>query len=170
MAPQWAALALPANHPQLAVAHRTLLALRGGATVGPLKIGPIGLDFFIDPRRCVYLNAIAGVMYSLSLIGFDPSLPDPTQKYWQQKQTPTTKAILQYMALTLLWINGFMIYAMSMLNAPATGLLKFQCFGWISVLALLVFQVNTYGFHTQQDTLGIMITLLVLSTYLGFAP
>lgn len=148
---------------------RTLL-LRGGATVGPIKLGPLIIDVKMGPLYCVYLNAIAGTLYALSLLGLDPALPDPTEKYWQTPQTPTTKCILQYFALTLLWINGFMIYAICCLNAPPSGLLKFQTFGWASVLGLIYVQVKNYGFTAQQDTLGIMLTLLGLSAYLGYAP
>ena len=151
------------------IVRRTLL-LRGGATVGPFKLGPLVLDVKMGPLYCVYLNAVAGSLYALSLLGLDPALPDPTEKYWQTPQTPTTKCILQYFALTLLWINGFMIYAICCLNAPAPGLLKFQTFGWASVLALIFVQVRNYGFTAQQDTLGIMLTLLGLSAYLGYAP
>ena len=147
----------------------SLLMLRGGATIGPFKLGPILLDMAMGPEACVYLNAAAGVCYAVSLIGLDPTLTDPTQKYWQSAQTSTTKAILQYFALALVWINGFMVFAMKVLQAPATGLLKFQSFGWLSTLALLVFQVNHYGFTAQQDTLGIMLTLLCMTSYLGFA-
>ena len=33
------------------------------------------------PRvRCVVLNAVAGILYSMSLIGLDPNMPDPTLK------------------------------------------------------------------------------------------
>ena len=63
-----------------------------------------------------------------------------------------------------------MLYAMHILHAPAPGLLKFQCAGWASTLALLFYQVERYGYAAQQDTLGIMLTLLGLSAYLGFAP
>ena len=56
------------------------------------------------------------------------------------------------------------------LHAPPEGLLKFQVFGWLSVLSLLFFQVRKYGFVAQQDTLGIMFTLLGVSAYLGYAP
>ena len=30
--------------------------------------------------RCVVLNAVAGLLYSMSLIGLDPNMPDPTLK------------------------------------------------------------------------------------------
>ena len=70
----------------------------------------------------------------------------------------------------LFWVNTFMLYAMLRLHAPAGELLKFQSFGWFSILCLIGFQVNTYGFTAQQDTLGIMLTLLGLSAYLGFVP
>ena len=72
--------------------------------------------------------------------------------------------------LALFWVNTFMLYAMLRLHAPAGELLKFQSFGWFSILCLVGFQVNTYGFTAQQDTLGIMLTLLGLSAYLGFVP
>ena len=147
-----------------------LLRMRGGATVGPLRLGPLVLDVRVGPRLCVFLNAFAGLIYSISLVGLDPLIPDPTKKYWQNEQTTTTIAILQYFALALVWINLAMVYAMTHLNAPASGLLKFQSFGWLSILALLCFQVNRYGFHAQQDTLGVMFTLLFLSSYLGFMP
>lgn len=162
---------LPSQHRwEMTPAVERLMALRGGETsVGPIRLGPILINFRIGPHLCVYLNAAAGLLYSMSLIGLDPNLPDPTLKYWQQEQTTTTKAILQYFALALVWINAFMVYAMLQLNAPATGLLRFQSFGWLSTLGLLCFQVNHYGFHAQQDTLGIMLTLLGLSSYLGFA-
>ena len=124
----------------------------------------------LGPRGCVFLNAAAGILYSMSLIGLDPSLPDPSLKYWQTRQTPCSKAILQYLALTLVWINAFMLYAMLRLHAPAADLLKFQSFGWFSILALLFYQANHFSFTAQQDTLGIMITLLLLTTYLGFVP
>lgn len=122
------------------------------------------------PKTGVYINAIAGIIYALSLVGLDPALPDPTLKYWQEPQTPTTKCILQYFCMALLWINVFMLYAMLILHAPPEGLLKFQVFGWLSVLSLLFFQVRKYGFVAQQDTLGIMFTLLGVSAYLGYAP
>ena len=147
-----------------------VLALRGGAKVGPIKLGPIKIDVSMNPKWCVYTNAFAGILYALSLLGLDPALPDPTLKYWQEEQTATTRCILQYFALTLVWINGFMVYAMLVLNAPATGLLKFQCAGWASTLALLCYQVQHYGFIAQQDTLGIMLTLFGVSAYLGYAP
>ena len=35
-----------------------------------------------------------------------------------------------------------MLWAMFRLGASAADLLKFQCFGWFSTLALLVYQVN----------------------------
>ena len=146
----------------------TLLSLRGGAKVGPVTIGPLSIE--CGPRAFVYLNALAGVGYASSLIGLDPNLPDPTLKYWQQEVSPATRAILQFFALVLMWVNGFMIYAMVQLNAPATGLLKFQTFGWASVLALICFQANHFGFKAQQDTLGMQITLCALSAYLGFRP
>ena len=96
-------------------------------------------------------------------------LPDPTLKYWQQRETPATKAILQFLALTLLWINGLMLYALHYLAAPASGLLRFQTFGWASILILIAYQASRYGFTAQQETLGIQLTLLALSAYLGFA-
>lgn len=142
------------------------LALRGGATLGPFPIGPITIN--PGPKTFVYLNALAGFLYSLSLIGLDPMLPDPTLKYWQQPETLASKCILQFWALTLMWMNGFMLYAMLYMAAPPTGLLKFQFFGWISILSLMAFQVNAYGFTAQQDTLGAQLTLMMLSAYLGF--
>ena len=142
------------------------LALRGGATIGPLRIGPFSLE--PGPRTLVYLNVFAGLMYSLSLVGLLE--PDPTLKYWQHPQTPATRAILQFFALALGWINGFMLYALFFMKAPATGLLKFQSFGWASVLALMAFQSSRYGFTVQHDSLGVQITLGLLSAYLGFAP
>lgn len=148
----------------------SLLLLRGGATIGPLKFGPVTIDVSFGPKACVYINSVAGLLYAMSLVGLDPSLPDPTHKYWQSAQTPTTVAILQYFALALVWINGFIVFALHSLNAPATGLLKFQSLGWLSTLALLLFQVNHYGFTAQQDTLGIMFTLLFITSYLGFRP
>ena len=148
-----------------------LLALRGGSSVGPFRAGPISLNVkLLGPSGCVFLNAAAGIMYSMSLVGLDPSLPDPTLKYWQTPQTATSKAILQYFALALIWINAFMVYAMLRLQAPAAELLKFQSFGWFSILALLFYQANRFNFTARQDTLGIMLTLLLLTTYLGFAP
>ena len=167
-----AAVATRAARPLLrSAAPAALLALRGGSTVGPLKLGPISIDVtLLGPTGCVYINAVAGMLYSLSLIGLDPSLPDPTMRYWQEKQTPATKAILQFLALALFWVNAFMLYAMLRLHAPAGELLKFQSFGWFSILCLVGFQANTYGFTAQQDTLGIMLTLLGLSAYLGFVP
>ena len=45
------------------------------------------------------LNAVAGILYSMSLVGLDPNMPDPTMKYWEQEQTPATRAILQFFAL-----------------------------------------------------------------------
>ena len=146
---------------------RVPLSLRGGAKVGPVTVGPLHIEF--GPRTLVWLNAAAGIIYSMSLIGLDPNLPDPTLKYWQQEQTPATRAILQFFALALQWINWFMIYAMVYLKAPATGLLRFQSFGWASVLALICFQASHFGFQAQQDTLGIQITLCALSAYLGFS-
>lgn len=158
---------LPLERP---VDSQRLTRLRGGGTIGPLRVGPVNVDVRIGPRLCVFLNAAAGTLYSLSLVGLDPNLPDPTLKYWQHEQTDTTKAILQYFALTLVWVNAFMVYALLKLGASPTGLLQFQSFGWASVLVLLIFQVNAYGFDAQQDTLGIMISLLLMSTYLGFMP
>ena len=147
---------------------RSWLSLRGGAIIGPLRVGPFSL--VLDPTACVYMNAVAGIMYSMSLIGLDPNLPDPTLRYWQQPQTPATRAILQFFALALMWINWFILYAMWYLKAPATGLLRFQSFGWASILGLIGYQTSHFGFRAQQDTLGIQITLLVVSAYLGFAP
>lgn len=138
-----------------ATAPAALLALRGGASVGPIKCGPISIDLLLGPRgcaasparsgttspgpspdprpcqgavrasaaagpahtlshspslapqppplflrpllrpepvpqplrpvplphvRCVVLNAVAGLLYSMSLIGLDPNMPDPTLK------------------------------------------------------------------------------------------
>ena len=142
--------------------------LRGGARIGPLRVGPLSLS--LSPTTAVWFNAFAGMMYSISLIGLDPGLPDPTLKYWQQEQTPATRAILEFFALALTWINLFMIYALVHLKATATGLLRFQTFGWASTLALIGWQVNAYGFRAQQDTLGVQITLCAISAYLGFAP
>ena len=65
-----------------------LLALRGGGRLG-----------YLTPEVMIYLNAASGVLYSLSLLGLDPMLPDPTMKYWQQPQTPATKGILQFFSL-----------------------------------------------------------------------
>lgn len=95
-----------------AAAPAALLVLRGGAQVGPIKAGPISIDLLLGPRGCVMINAAAGLLYSMSLIGLDPNMPDPTLKYWEQEQTPATRAILQFFALTLVWINSFMLYAM----------------------------------------------------------
>ena len=98
---------------------------------------------------------------------------------------------------------------MHRLGAPAVELLKFQSFGWISILALRLYQVSLsprdlsprppcilahllatiaaacarpsapphppsqahkFGFDAHQsDSWGIMLTLLGLSTYLGFS-
>lgn len=124
----------------------------------------------MGPIACVYLNAFAGLVYCFSLVGFDPALPDPTYKYWQQKETAATRAILQFFALALLWINLFMLYALRYLGAPATGLLRFQSIGWLSILSLMAFQVNRYGFVAQQETLGIQLSLFFVSAYLGYAP
>eukprot|EP00320_Phaeocystis_rex_P010011 CAMPEP_0119059618 /NCGR_PEP_ID=MMETSP1178-20130426/3721_1 /TAXON_ID=33656 /ORGANISM="unid sp, Strain CCMP2000" /LENGTH=206 /DNA_ID=CAMNT_0007040661 /DNA_START=12 /DNA_END=633 /DNA_ORIENTATION=- len=147
-----------------------LLVLRGGASVGPIKAGPISIDLLLGPQGCVVLNAVAGILYSISLVGLDPNMPDPTMKYWEQEQTPATRAILQFFALTLVWINCFMLYAMVRLRADTRELLKFQSFGWFSILALLFHQANRWGFTAHQETLGIMLTLLGLSAYLGFVP
>lgn len=148
------------------------LALRGGSSIGPFRAGPFSISSWVllSPRGCVFLNAFAGIMYSMSLVGLDPGLKDPTLKYWQTRQTPCTQAILQYFALALVWINAFMLYAMLRLQAPAAELLKFQSFGWFSVLALLLYQSTRFRFTKQQDTLGVMLTLLLLTTYLGFVP
>jgi hypothetical protein len=81
-----------------------------------------------------------------------------------------TRAILQFFALALLWINLFMLYALRYLGAPATGLLRFQSIGWLSILSLMAFQVNRYGFVAQQETLGIQLSLFFVSAYLGYAP
>ena len=67
-------------------------------------------------------------------------------------------------------MNGFMLYAMLWVGASAADLLKFQAFGWFSLLLLMAFQAKVYGYRAQLDTLGIQITLLALSAYLGFAP
>lgn len=131
-----------------------VIVLRGGASLGPLRFGPLVIDARVGPRSFVYLNALAGLMYSLSLVGLDPSVPDPTLKYWQQEQTVATRAILQFLALALLWINGFMLYAMLFMGARAEGLLKFQSFGWISVMSLMAFQVNAYGCKALLGHLG----------------
>lgn len=117
----------------------------------------------------IYVNVVTGLLYSVSLLGLDPMLPDPTRKFWQQEETPATKAILQFFSLALLWVNGFMLYAMLALGASAADLLKFQTFGWISCLVLTFWQVGAYGFTAQLDTLGIQTTLAALSAYLGFA-
>ena len=68
--------------------------------------------------------------------------PIDQARYWEQEQTPATRAILQFFALTLVWMNGFMLWAMFRLDASAAELLKFQSFGWFSTLALLVYQVH----------------------------
>ena len=63
-----------------------------------------------------------------------------------------------------------MVYGLRYLNAPAKGLLRFQALGWASTLGLIAFQSSCYGFTAQQETLGLQITLMGLSAYLGFAP
>ena len=40
----------------------------------PLRLVPL------PHVRCVVLNAVAGLLYSMSLIGLDPNMPDPTLK------------------------------------------------------------------------------------------
>lgn len=144
-------LAAPCGGPAAA------LALRGGANIGP-----------VTPPGMIYINAATGLLYSVSLLGLDPMLPDPTRKYWQQEETPATKAILQFFSLALVWTNGFMIYAMLSLGASAADLLKFQTFGWASSLLLNFWQVARYGFTAQLDTLGLQITLAALTAYMGF--
>ena len=74
---------LPPQHRlEMTPAAERLMALRGGETsVGPIRLGPILINFRIGPHLCVYLNAAAGLLYSMSLIGLDPNLPDPTLKY-----------------------------------------------------------------------------------------
>ena len=124
-----------------ATAPASLIVLRGGASVGPIKMGPISVDLLLGPggcaaaspshacvycswtpnaythshspshsdrnaptqplrlalhgryswpepvrpvpvlhARCVVLNAVAGLFYAMSLVGFDPNMPDPTLK------------------------------------------------------------------------------------------
>ena len=119
----------------------SLIVLRGGASVGPIKMGPISVDLLLGPGgcaaaspshacvycswapraythshspshsdrnaltqplrlplhgryswpeplrpvpllhgRCVVLNAVAGLFYAMSMLGFDPNMPDPTLK------------------------------------------------------------------------------------------
>ncbi len=135
-----------------------MLALRGG-----LKLGSL-----FSARAFVYVNVAAGLMYVFNLLGLDPLLPDPTLKFWQQPETRATKAILQFFCLALLWINGFMLYAMHLLLASPAGLLRFQVLGWATCLALNFYQTHKYGFESQFDTLGIQFTLLFLSIWFGW--
>ena len=60
--------------PQLVLLLVLLLALLPAPAPLPLLRVPL------PHARCVVLNAVAGILYSMSLIGLDPNMPDPTLK------------------------------------------------------------------------------------------
>ena len=65
----------PSHSDRNALTQPLRLALHGRYS-WPEPVRPVPLLH----ARCVVLNAVAGLFYAMSLIGFDPNMPDPTLK------------------------------------------------------------------------------------------
>ena len=131
------------------------LALRGGASLGPLT-----------PEILTKVQVALGGLYALEMFGVSPITPDPVAKYYPSGSASTASA-LQWFGISLLHFNGLVYYCTFSLGVSAVEIQKFMAVAWASALLLYTSHVNK-GAVKPSEAPYLQGAMVALSAYAGF--